>query len=94
MADRFGALVLAQRARDELVVAGGRPQRARLRGVDALTPSEARVATMVAEGLTNREIAEGLFVTVKAVQFHLRHIYEKLEASSRDALVAELQGMR
>jgi DNA-binding CsgD family transcriptional regulator len=94
MADRFGALVLAQRARDELVIAGGRPRRARLSGVDALTPGEARVAAMVADGMTNREIAEGLFVTVKAVQWHLRHIYEKLEASSRDELVAEIRTSR
>jgi DNA-binding CsgD family transcriptional regulator len=42
--------------------------------------------------MSNREIAEALFVTVKAVQWHLRHIYEKLDATSRDALVAELRG--
>jgi DNA-binding CsgD family transcriptional regulator len=91
LADRCGALVLAQRAHDELVVAGGRPRRVRLRGIDGLTPGERRVADMVAEGMSNREIAEALFVTVKAVQWHLRHIYEKLAATSRDELVDELR---
>jgi DNA-binding CsgD family transcriptional regulator len=93
MADRFGATVLARRARDELVVAGGRPRRARLRGIDSLTPGEQRVAGMVADGMTNRQIAEGLFVSVAAVGFHLKHIYEKLEATTRDALVAELRSL-
>jgi DNA-binding CsgD family transcriptional regulator len=93
LADRFGATVLARRARDELVVAGGRPRRARLRGIDSLTPGEQRVAGMVADGMTNRQIAEGLFVSVAAVGFHLKHIYEKLEATTRDALVAELRSL-
>jgi DNA-binding CsgD family transcriptional regulator len=91
LADRCGALVLAQRAQDELVVAGGRPRRVRIRGIDSLTPGERRVADMVADGMSNREIAEALFVTVKAVQWHLRHIYEKLAATSRDELVDELR---
>lgn len=91
LADRCGALALVQRAHEELVVAGGRPRRERIRGIDSLTPGERRVAGMVAEGMSNREIAEALFVTVKAVQWHLRHIYEKLDATSREELVDELR---
>ena len=41
---------------------------------------------MAAEGLTNREIAQRLFVTVKAVQWHLRNVYRKLDVASRDEL--------
>jgi DNA-binding CsgD family transcriptional regulator len=71
-------------------MAGGRPRRAQLAGLDSLTPGERRVADLVVDGKTNREIAENLFVTVKAVQWHLGHIYQKLNANSRDELIAEL----
>ena len=50
---------------------------------EGLTAGERRVAALAAAGLTNREIAHVLFVTVKAVQWHLRHIYRKLEIRSR-----------
>jgi hypothetical protein len=72
MAQRFGALPLERRAHEELLVAGARPRRRQFSGVDALTPSERRVAEMAAQGLSNREIAQALFVTVKAVQFSSR----------------------
>ena len=55
---------------------------------EELTPGELRVATLVAAGLTNREIANTLFVTVKGVQWHLRHIYRKLEIHSRAEIAA------
>jgi len=50
----------------------------------------ARLAALAAEGLTNREIAQRLFVTVKAVQWHLRNVYRKLDVSSREELPAAL----
>jgi DNA-binding NarL/FixJ family response regulator len=63
-----------------------------LSGVDSLTPSERRVAEMAAEGPTNREIAQALFVTPKTVEVHLSSVYRKLGISSRaqlaDALAA------
>ena len=53
--------------------------------------SELRVAEMAGAGMTNREIAQSLFVTVKAVKFHLGNTYRKLELSSRDELAAALR---
>ena len=51
---------------------------------DLLTAGEWRVATLVAAGLTNRQISHALFVTTKAVQWHLGNIYRKLEVTSRE----------
>jgi DNA-binding NarL/FixJ family response regulator len=53
---------------------------------EVLTPGEWRVATLAAAGLTNRQISHALFVTVKAVQWHLSNIYRKLEIDSRDEI--------
>jgi DNA-binding CsgD family transcriptional regulator len=90
LADRCGGTVVAARAREELVAAGGRPRRTRLWGSDALTPSERRVAGLVASGMTNREVAEALFVTKKAVEFHLGNVYRKLGIGGRDELAGAL----
>jgi DNA-binding CsgD family transcriptional regulator len=87
-----GAVPLAGAARAELIAAGGRPRRARLSGVAALTPSELRVARMAAEGRSNREIAEALFVTRKAVEFHLGNAFRKLSVRTRGQLPAALAG--
>jgi DNA-binding CsgD family transcriptional regulator len=77
-ADRTGATALAGEAREELLAAGARPRRARLSGRDALTASELRVASRAADGASNREIAQSLFVTVKTVETHLGNAYRKL----------------
>jgi DNA-binding NarL/FixJ family response regulator len=53
-----------------------------LTGPDALTPSERRVAELAVQGLTTRQISEALYVSPKTVEFHLRHIYRKLDVSS------------
>lgn len=90
LADRCGAAPLAARAREELTAAGGRPRRARLSGPGALTPAERRVARLAADGLTNREIAEALFVTRKAVEFHLGNVYRKLGVRRRGDLAEHL----
>lgn len=96
VAHRCGARALEDRARTELEATGARPRSAVLSGADSLTPSEARVARMAVEGMTNREIAQGLFVTAKTVETHLRHVYQKLGISKRaeldDALSAECGG--
>jgi DNA-binding CsgD family transcriptional regulator len=86
VATRSGASVTAERAREELAATGARPRRVLLTGIDSLTPSEARVARMAADGMTNKEIAQALFVTVKTVEMHLGHAYTKLEISSRKEL--------
>ncbi len=80
-----GATVLAERARVELAAAGARSTEPS-DGLAALTPSERRVATMAAGGMTNRAIAEALFVTVKAVEYHLANTYRKLDITSRRQL--------
>jgi DNA-binding CsgD family transcriptional regulator len=57
-----------------------------LSGRESLTASEDRIAVLASEGLSNREIAQRQFVTVKAVEWHLRNVYRKLDLSSRDEL--------
>lgn len=85
-----GAVSLAERAERELLATGARPRRIALSGVASLTPSERRVAEMAAEGPTNREIAQALFVTQRTVEIHLTSIYRKLAISSRSQLAAAL----
>jgi DNA-binding CsgD family transcriptional regulator len=86
--------VLAERAADELAASGARKARLLLSGVESLTPSERRVADIAARGLTTRQIAESLFVTPKTIEFHLRHIYQKLDIRSRAELSALLDRPR
>lgn len=81
-----GASRLAERARMELAATGAKPRRDRITGRDALTPSEQRIAQMAVDGLSNREIAQALFVTPKTVENHLGHVYRKLEVSGREEL--------
>jgi DNA-binding CsgD family transcriptional regulator len=87
-----GAAPLVVRAESELLATGARPRRVALSGVESLTPSERRVAEMAAEGPTNREIAQALFVTQRTVEVHLTSIYRKLSISSRSQLAAALAG--
>jgi DNA-binding CsgD family transcriptional regulator len=90
LAYRAGAAGLLQRAQDELAAMGARPRKLVLTGVDALTASERRVARMAAEGMSNKELAQALFVTVKAVEVHLSSAYRKLQISSRGQLAEAL----
>lgn len=83
LAARAGLQPLETRALEELVVAGGKPRSRYSSGVEALTPSERRVAEHAAAGLSNREIAETLFVTRKTVELHLGRAYGKLGIRSR-----------
>lgn len=86
LAERCGAGALAERARTELRAAGGRPRQPRGIGVQQLTVSERRVAQLAAEGRSNPEIAQALFVTRKTVETHLGHVYRKLDVSGRGQL--------
>ena len=52
------------------------------------------MAELAIEGLTTREMAESLFVTPKTIEYHLRHIYQKLGVNSRDKLSGALGGER
>jgi DNA-binding CsgD family transcriptional regulator len=92
LAARCGARPLAARAREELKATGARPRREWRTGVEALTPSELRVARLAAEGKTNREIAHALYVTPKTVEGHLARAYTKLEISTRGELPQVLEG--
>jgi DNA-binding CsgD family transcriptional regulator len=92
LAQRCGATALARCAHFELVATGARPRRFVLSGLDSLTGSERRVAEMAAEGLTNREIAQALFVTEKTVEAHMGHTFRKLDIASRSQLPAALNG--
>ncbi|MGI5380814.1 ATP-binding protein [Streptomyces sp. CA-251387] len=88
LATRCGATPLADRARTELAAAGGRPRRTALTGPAALTPSERRIAALAAEGATNRQIAQQLYVTPKTVEVHLSAAYRKLGITTRTQLPA------
>jgi DNA-binding CsgD family transcriptional regulator len=87
-----GATPLAARAESELLATGARPRRIALSGLESLTPSERRVAELAAQGPTNREIAQTLFVTPKTVEVHLSSVYRKLGISSRSQLAGALAG--
>ncbi len=89
-AHRVDATALAHRAAEELTIAGGRPRRIALSGVEALTPSERRVAEHAARGLSNRDIAETLFVTRKTVEYQLGGAFSKLGIRSRTQLAGVL----
>jgi DNA-binding CsgD family transcriptional regulator len=90
LAAACGAGPLAERARRELRAAGARPRRPRVSGAEALTASERRIAAMAADGLSNPEIAQALFVTTKTVEAHLGSAYRKLGIRSRAQLTGAL----
>lgn len=96
MFERFGARAFADRARRELVATGGT---ARTRSVDTrdlLTPQEAQVASLAADGHTNPEIGGQLFISPRTVEYHLGKVFTKLGIRSRRELRGALraQGAR
>jgi DNA-binding CsgD family transcriptional regulator len=91
LTDVLGARAQHEQVRTELLAAGGRPRTSALSGVGSLTPSERRVTALVADGYSNREVAEALFVTPKTVEMHLGNAYRKLGARSRHDLPGLLQ---
>jgi DNA-binding CsgD family transcriptional regulator len=97
-AHHAGARPLVERAETELRAMGAKPRKVVLTGLESLTASERRVAELASEGLTNREIAQTLFVTIRTVEGHLTNVFRKLDLASRDelgeALHAPLAGAR
>ncbi len=94
LANRCGSVVETDRAMDELRATGARPRRPAISGVDSLSAQERRVAAMASEGLSNREIAEALFLTRRTVEMHLTGAYRKLDVSGRQDLSAALAAAR
>ena len=90
LALKVGAFGLAGQANEEITATGARPRKVLQTGLDALTASERRVAQLAADGMSNKEIAQTLFVTIKTVEVHLSHVYRKLELSSRAQLESVL----
>jgi DNA-binding CsgD family transcriptional regulator len=90
IAERIGSRRYAEAARTELTASGARARNVIRTGVDSLTPSEFRICTLAASGLSNPEIAQQLFVTRKTVETHLGHAYMKLDIKNRDELAGVL----
>ena len=80
--DGMGARLWAERARGELGRIGGRAR------AGGLTPTEERVAGLVAEGLSNKQVAAELFVSVRTVEANLTRVYAKLGIRSRTELAS------
>ena len=91
LATHCGADPLADQVRTELRASGARPRQAALSGPQSLTVSERRVAEMAAQGQTNREIAQALFVSLRTIETHLTHAFQKLGIDSRTRLAAALE---
>jgi DNA-binding CsgD family transcriptional regulator len=89
-AHHLGAAALARQAETDLRATGAKPRRVWLTGLEALTASERRIAELAADGLTNREIAQTLFVTDRTVEGHLTNVFTKLGVRNRTALPAAL----
>lgn len=90
LAARCGSALVAAQARADLLACGARPRNEMRSGVDSLTPTERRVAELVADGLSNPEVAQRMFVTRGTIETHLRAVYRKLDIASRMALPAAL----
>jgi DNA-binding CsgD family transcriptional regulator len=79
----MGAEAFARRARQELVASGSPAPAEQPDSLEALTPHERRIALLVAEGASNPQVAEQLFVSVRTVEYHMHKIFRKLGLGSR-----------
>jgi len=86
---RLRAVPFLDRCNDELTACGLHPAR-RATGPARLSPREQSVARLAVRGLTNRQVAAELVISVKTVEVHLSHIFVKLEVSTRTQLAAKL----
>ena len=88
----FGMEAFAERARVELEATGEHARRRTVDTLDQLTPQEAQISRLVAQGNTNREIAAQLFISPSTVEYHLRKAFRKLGVKSRTQLANRLRG--
>jgi DNA-binding CsgD family transcriptional regulator len=80
-----------ERCEQELAACGLAPAKRGVFDPSRLTAQELAVARLVAVGMSNRQVASELFISIKTVQFHLTHIYAKLGVSSRAELAAQFR---
>jgi DNA-binding CsgD family transcriptional regulator len=85
--DSLGAASWSERARVELRATGETIPRRDLTAPERLTPQELQIIVQVSAGKTNKEVAAALFISPKTVEYHLTHIYRKLDLHSRAALI-------
>ena len=85
-----GALPWAERARSELRASGLTLRRREPAVQEQMTQQELQIARLVADGKTNRDVAAALFLSPKTIEFHLTHIYRKLDIHSRSELVRRI----
>ncbi len=88
--ERLDACPWADRARAELAATGETRRRRDPSTIDELTPQELQIALLLTAGKTTRETAAALFLSPKTVEYHLRHVYQKLGIHSRDELAQTL----
>jgi DNA-binding CsgD family transcriptional regulator len=91
MLSQIGAEAFAERARRELLATGETVRRPASETRDPLTPQEAHIARLAAEGETNPEIGARLFISPRTVEYHLRKVFGKLNVSSRRELAEALR---
>jgi DNA-binding CsgD family transcriptional regulator len=80
----------AARAGAELEATGDRPRRRGVETAQTLTPQERRIARLVSESGTNREVGAELFISSATVGYHLRKVYQKLGITSRTQLARKM----
>jgi DNA-binding CsgD family transcriptional regulator len=88
--ERLDARPWADRARAELAATGETLRRRDPSTIDELTPQELQISLLLAGGRTTREAASALFLSPKTVEYHLRHVYQKLDIHSREELAKAL----
>jgi DNA-binding CsgD family transcriptional regulator len=91
MFDAMGMAAFAERARAELRATGELARKRTVEAREGLTPQEAQIARLAAEGATNAEIAARLFISANTVDYHLRKVFRKFGITRRGKLAQVLR---